>query len=144
MKNIITKLIGVGIIFSFWAIMLNGCSSGKSTTENQSPAGAEWILETMNGKSVTSFDDKSVTLNFDETPGRISGRGSCNTFFGSYKLDGSALKFSEIGSTKMMCDNMQVETEYFSLLKSTDKYEIKSGKLSLYSSSSVILVFKKK
>jgi heat shock protein HslJ len=146
MNNFITKLIGLSVIFSFLAITLSlsGCSSGKSTTESVSLEGTRWILETLNGKSIPITNGNNATLKFDEATGKISGSGSCNTFFGSYKADGSVLKFSEIGSTKMMCDEMSVETDYFSALQKTDKYEIKSGKLNLYSSSSVIMVFKKK
>jgi heat shock protein HslJ len=142
MKKIITILLIV--VFMFLTVISEGCSSGKSTTENHSPGSTEWILETMNGTSVISLDDNNVTLKFDETTGRISGKGSCNSFFGSYKLDGTALKFSEIGSTKMMCDDMQIETDYFAALKKTDKHEIKGGKLRLLSSSAVLLIFRKK
>lgn len=145
MKNIITKSIYLCIVFSFLLIIviLSGCSSGKSTTGGNSPDGTEWVLETMNSTSVISLDDNNVTLKFDG-PGKISGKGSCNSFFGSYKLDGSALSFSEIGSTKMMCDNMQIETDYFAALKKIDKYEIKSGKLQLLASTAVLLIFRKK
>ena len=143
MKNIITRSVFLVSAFIFLAVISEGCSSGKSTTNSASLEGTEWVLETMNSTGVISLDDNNVTLKLDET-GKISGKGSCNSFFGSYKTDGSALSFGEIGSTKMMCDDMQIETDYFAALKKTDKYEIKSGKLNLYSASKIILVFKKK
>ena len=146
MKNFIKNSIYLSIVFSFLAIIVisSGCSSGKSITSGSSLEGTQWILETMNGKSVAVTNGNNATLILEAATGKIGGNGTCNSFFGSYKLDGSALSFGEIGSTKMMCDEMSVEMDYFAALKKIDKYEINSGKLSLYSASNLILVFKKK
>lgn len=145
MNTIIIKSFCLIIVLSFLTILFTfgGCSSGKSTTGEASLEGTEWVLEMMNGKTVAQVNGKDATLKLDGS-GKISGNGSCNSFFGSYKTDGTAFSFGEIGSTKMMCDEMSVEMDYFAALKKIDKHEIKSGKLNLYSASSVILVFKKK
>lgn len=145
MKTVIIKSFCLIIIFSFFTIAVNfgGCSSGKSTTSGPAVEGTQWVLEMMNGKTVGQTNGKDVTLKLDGS-GKISGSGGCNSFFGSYKLDGSSLTFGEIGSTKMMCDEMSVETEYFSLLKNIDKCEVKESKLNLSITPTVIMTFRAK
>ena len=61
-------------------------------------------------------DGVVVTLLLED--GGIGGSGGCNSYFGSYTLDGDAVTFSEIGSTLMVCDSPagDVETAYFTNL----------------------------
>ena len=132
------------IIVFLFAVYFSACSSGGSNTDKAEIAGTEWLLESMNGKTVTPPDGKNVTLILDAVTGKLSGKSTCNSYFGSYKLDGSLISFSEIGSTNMMCDEMQVEIDYISTLKTVEMYSLKSGKLNLSSSSAVVLEFKKK
>jgi heat shock protein HslJ len=133
------------IAFSITVIMLclAGCSSVKDTPGSKSPEGT-WILKSMKGNPVALSSMKDVTLVFAAAESKISGFGGCNSYFGNYTTDNGALNISGLGSTKMACDDMGSESDYFSLLQKADKYTITQNVLSLYSSGSVILVFEKK
>ncbi|MDX2233906.1 MAG: META domain-containing protein [Hyphomonadaceae bacterium] len=62
--------------------------------------GAEWVVEDIAGGGVV--DGARATVQFGED-GRVSGRASCNRYFGAYTLTGESLTFSALGSTRMMC-----------------------------------------
>ena len=52
------------------------------------------------------------------------------------------MKFSGVGSTKMMCDDNLNESDYFNALGKVDAYKISGGKLTLLSGSKEILIYK--
>ncbi len=53
------------------------------------------------------------------------------------------MKLSEISSTKMACDEMTDESDYFNALGKIDGYSVSGGKLSLTSFGNAVAVFKK-
>jgi heat shock protein HslJ len=126
----------------FIVLILSGCSGSKEKVTITPLIGTEWKLETFNGKTVSLNSGNYITLNFAATSDKISGAGVCNKYFGEFTKSGDAIKFSGIGSTKMMCDDNINESDYFNALGKVDAYKISDGKLSLISNSSVIAVFK--
>jgi heat shock protein HslJ len=125
----------------FFVLILIGCSGSKEKVTILPLIGTEWKLETLNGKGVSLNSGNYITLNFAATSDKISGAGVCNTYFGEFTKNGDAIKFSGIGSTKMMCDDNLNESDYFNALGKVDAYKISGGKLSLTSNGSVIAVF---
>jgi heat shock protein HslJ len=138
MKNII--VLSAIFSFAFFAALSGGCSSGKQTAENASLGSTAWVLESLG--SVTEGASK-ITLKFSDD-NKFSGNSTCNSYFGSFKSTESAVTFSNIGSTKMMCDEMNLETDYFNMLRKADKYTISENELVLYTSGTKIAVFKVK
>ncbi len=137
-------IIPVIAVMSF-ILLFNGCSaSGKEQLSIIPLTGTEWKLETLNGKAVTLNSGNFITLKFSVTADKINGAAVCNTYFGGYVKSGESLKFSGIGSTKMMCDDNLNESDYFNALESVDAYNISAGKLNLLSGQKVILIFKEK
>lgn len=130
--------------FLLFSMLLISCSSVKETDPSKSPEGTSWVLKTMKGSPVTPPDAKDITLLFDKSGSKINGFGGCNTFFGSYKTDKDAISITGLGSTKMACDDMNLESDYFNLLQKTDKFKIVSNTLTLYSSGTAVLTFEKK
>ncbi len=130
------------LIFTF-LICFAGCSSVKDLGGSKALTANSWKLKTMNGSELKLSSVKEVSLVFDKT-GKISGFGGCNNYFGVYTASGDALTFSEIGSTKMACDDMMTESDYFNLLKKTDKYGVTNNVLTLYSAGVAVLTFDKK
>ena len=79
-------------------------------------------------------DGVEVILQFPER-GRAVGRGPCNRYFALVAIDGDAIRFSGIGSTKMACAdplNAQ-EASYFEALESAERFAIEGGALVIYS-----------
>ncbi len=65
--------------------------------------GVTWVLssQAIDGDLVAVPDRALISLLMDG--GQAGGQGGCNGYFTSYRLDGSALSFGDIGSTMMAC-----------------------------------------
>ena len=76
-------------------------------------------------------DGVVVTLILEE--GGVGGTGGCNSYFGSYTLDGDTVTFGEIGSTLMACAPPagDVEAAYFANLASVATWFSDGGSLTM-------------
>ena len=125
-------------------VTLLGVGGCKSSKEAPKLNDVKWVLETLNGKKVQLTDaNEEMFIQFDETQKRVNGRAACNRFFGNYEMDGSSLKFSPMGATRMACPDLQWETEFFQMLDGVDAYSIKDNILSFQSKGNVVATFKK-
>lgn len=127
----------------FFVLIISGCSGTKEATTSGKLEGIEWKLESLNGSAVKLNSGKPITLSFDGSKQGIGGTAVCNKYFGSYITNSGKLSFSEIGSTKMMCDDNLNESDYFSMLGSVDSYSVSGGKLSLTGKGKTLAVFTK-
>ena len=73
-----------------------------------------------------------VTAIFAED-GTVAGSGGCNTFNGTYTVDGAGIAFGPIASTKMACEQpaMDQETTFFAALAASSTYAISGDELEL-------------
>ena len=124
-------------------LLLLGCNGQKKAAQSAAPSaaqgaaalnlvGTEWRLEELAGTSVV--DNSKATLAFPEA-GKIAGNGSCNRFFGTVAIDGTSLKLSPLGSTRMACLSEAVsnqETSYLKALQAATRYEWKDPYLYIY------------
>lgn len=63
---------------------------------------------------------------------QLQGFGGCNQLMGGYKMEGTALNFSDIGSTKKYCEGIQpTENAITGLLRQVDGYKMEGGLLKL-------------
>lgn len=85
-----------------------------------------WQLVNMPGELP---GEVGVTLSFEGE--KINGKSGCNTYFSTYESDGSKLTFQGIGSTRMMCPDMEVERQYLALLGKAASYSISARQLTL-------------
>ena len=67
-----------------------------------------WLVTTVNGKPVVHGSSPSIAFGAD---GKLSGNGSCNQFFGGYKLSGEGLTVGSVGASMMMCEEALMEQE---------------------------------
>ena len=74
----------------------------------------------------------------------LGGRGACNSLLGQYATgDKFALRFSHLGSTKMLCpDNEALEMKLLQILSKTTHYDIDYDMLMLMQNGTVLAVFK--
>ena len=93
--------------------------------------GTDWRLVEMDGQVLPARP--AATLDFNE-PGKVTGSGSCNRFFGSVTVSGSQIGFSAIGATKMACMGPagQLEPRYLAALQQAQRHEIKDGQLLIH------------
>lgn len=106
-----------------------------------------WFLEKIEkGKKLRELKklDAFIILSSDEK--RITGNSGCNRFSGNLTVNETTIRVDNLASTKMSCLPYMNELE-FSMLKNlqdVDTYSVKSGKLYLFKSGKLLLVFRRK
>jgi heat shock protein HslJ len=149
MKNVLMIL--AFVVFTLPAILFPACAAVAPAQEGGSTfkdvEGKEWMLSEVKGaeKNVT-IDRKKLelenmlgffTVNFQE--GQTSGTGAPNRFTGPYTAgDNRSLSFGNLAGTKMMAlrepDGIN-ENEYFACLSGVTRWDLRDGKLELYSAA---------
>ncbi len=91
--------------------------------------GTLWKLDSYlnsQGESVGVLPDTEVTIEFKD--GQIGGSAGCNTYFGSYEVEGDSLTIGPIGVTEMFCvapeNVMEQESAYLAALQSAASYQV--------------------
>ena len=139
-------------------LLLSACGSSKPavSTAHQQEAlapkkGQVWQLVAIRGKAV-SRTTGIITLTFNPEAGTISGKAQCNSYYGNYRLrldsltpdgDNYTLKVSDMGSTKVYCNetDMNAEARYLGLLPKADAFRIDANTLTLYQKGKEILKY---
>lgn len=90
----------------------------------------DWVAQDINGAPVNDKGKPTMRIAAD---GKVSGRGGCNGFFGSAKVEGSKIEFGQMGSTQMACEQelMDQEHKFHQALGSVASFRIDGGKLLL-------------
>lgn len=100
-----------------------------------------WKLIQMNN---VGKDYEKASIKFDTTENRVSGNAGCNSFFGSYKVDGEYISFTQMGATKMLCDeeSNETENEFFKILSGKKlRYDLADQTLNLYDGNRLVMMF---
>ncbi|MGF1503895.1 MAG: META domain-containing protein [Anaerolineae bacterium] len=115
------------------------------TPEPASLQGTEWTLESfIEGDAVSSaLAGTTLTLLLDDD-GTYSGSAGCNTYGGTYTLQGEALTFGPPRMSRMMCaeDIMRQERSYLQLLESVAMFSLEGDQLILSTPSGEGLDFR--
>lgn len=125
------------LTLSVFAVLLSACSIFKKPAENTQQADVitdrKWKLVELVGKPVAdSINGKEPFLMLHTTDNRYSGSGGCNGIGGNFSLEGQGrIKFSAGMSTKMACENMEIENEFTRVLMTADNYSLSGDTLSL-------------
>ena len=130
MKNIILAF------FAFIALASCATQVGKSSKQ-EVVTNTKWTLTDQVSGS------KTPTLNIEDK--RISGNGGCNNFFAEATVDTNSGTFlvGNVGSTRMACNDLKTEQNFFNLLEQANKYTVKDGYLELYKDNLLLLRFRK-
>lgn len=100
-----------------------------------------WYLRTIytdgNGREL---NNNKVLIRFDNTKGKVGGKGGCNSFGGSLKMSKDSLQISDVFSTKMFCEEMQgIENLFFKQLEQVNRYKIDGDRMKLYNGEQLLL-----
>ncbi|MFN3840742.1 MAG: META domain-containing protein [Cyclobacteriaceae bacterium] len=121
------------------ALLLLSCKAQEVSLRSTA-----WKLVRIENEDLTTFKEP-ITLEFSDDQARISGFGGCNRYFGSCRLSGNQITFSQIGSTKMFCQETQhIEDTFFRLLNEADSFEAQGDKLLLRKDGTPTLQFSRK
>ncbi|WP_161973376.1 META domain-containing protein [Arcticibacter tournemirensis] len=127
-------------LFLIGITVLTACATKKIKQGNASLEGKRWDLVSVDGKSAAN---SGSYIEFDSTSGKVSGKGGCNGFGGTYTSEtDNKLKIEGIISTKMACDHLDIENSFFRILEKTDRYAINKGALQLYQGNSLLATLK--
>ncbi len=85
-----------------------------------------WVLQSLAGASVPEPAEGAATAELTLENGKVNGNGGVNILTGIYVLDGDALSFGSLASTKMAGppEAMDQETQFLSALAAAAKVEV--------------------
>ena len=119
------------------AIALCSCSSTK-TTDAAVDLNGEWDIVTVDGNAVdTTKTESRPILGFDTAKNTIYGCASCNSINGTAHVDAAkkTIKLSQVGTTMMLCANMEYEQKILKALESVKGYKAGKGCVELTNGS---------
>ena len=112
----------------------------KSPPENSAEAGSvkgtTWRLSSLGGEDAAAGVASTITFNDD---GNVSGNGGCNSFGGQAAFDGAKLKFGDLFSTMMACEEAKMKQEgaFLAALEKTASYSVEGDTLTLLDGAGV-------
>lgn len=107
-------------------------------------SGTSWKLTAYDGAPL--IPDTMVTIEFSN--GSVGGSSGCNTYGGTYQLDGKKLQISELVSTLMACAKpegvMEQEAAFLNGLLEVQAFELKDDQVEITTSDGTTLTFMRK
>ena len=134
MKRVFLSLCTVVVLASCGTMASS--SSSKVGKSQPSISATKWVL-------ADNVKGKTPTLNIDGA--KVTGNAGCNSYFGTLSTDAASGSFiaSQLGSTKMACENMSVEQNFMSMMQKANKYVVSGTTLELYQDNLLLLKFNK-
>ncbi|MBW8523592.1 META domain-containing protein [Chryseobacterium chendengshani] len=134
MKNLFLSFCTIAVLASCGT--MSNTASSKVGKAQPSISNSKWTL-------ADNVKGKTPTLNIEGT--KVNGNAGCNSYFGTLSSDAATGTFtaSQLGSTKMACENMSVEQNFMSMMQKANKYVVSGNTLELYQDNLLLLKFNK-
>jgi heat shock protein HslJ len=104
-----------------------------------------WKLIELDGETIVMAPDqqREVRITLASEGARFFGFSGCNQLVGAYVQEGSALRFTQVASTKMACvpPFMELESQVLKMLGATTAYRIEGEQLTLLGGNQVLARF---
>lgn len=115
---------------------MKNSSTSKVGKAQPSIANTKWTL-------ADNVKGQVPTLNIEGS--KLNGNAGCNRYFGSVVMETASGTFtpSQMGSTKMACENMSVEKNFMDMIQKANKYVVSGTTLELYQDNLLLLKFNK-
>jgi len=117
-------------------------ASYKATSQDL--AGTSWqVIGYNNGKEavVSIIAGTEMDIQFGDD-GTVSGKSGCNTYSGSYTVNGNQIQIGPLASTMMACGDpagiMEQEQQYLAALQTAATYQIEGNVLELRTSEGAL------
>lgn len=68
----------------------------------------EWMIQKVEDRPMVDVSPARLSFGAD---GRVTGNASCNALIGKFRQDGSSLSIGEVGTTRRLCDDAQMDQE---------------------------------
>ena len=118
------KKVSVFLCATAVTALLASCASTKNVA-TVTDLNGEWNIIEINGTAVVPAPGQAFPyIGLDAATGRISGNSGCNRMMGSFDINSEPgrITFDQVGTTRMMCADMSVETNVLNALKQVRKY----------------------
>lgn len=116
------------------AAAMTACGTGNKTVSGGDLNG-EWSIVSIKGQSVAASEGQdSPFIGFDTGGQLVYGSTGCNRLTGTLNADTAkgTIDFGSLGSTRMMCPDMQTERQVLDALGSVKTYRLqKDGSMQL-------------
>lgn len=125
------------IILLLLVSIMSSCNSSKSGMNNNLSKADDlkgsWMLIEVDGVKITLSDNNAnnVSLSLGQSEGGLHGQSWCNTYFGSYTASAGKVTIGDIGATRMACDQIMDEQNYFNILQKMTLFSITDKVLTL-------------
>ena len=103
-------------------IGMTACGSGKQAVQPVDLTG-EWNIVTINGDTVHAANKPFIGL--DMADKRVYGNAGCNRMMGTFEIDSlnpGKIQFGQIGTTRMICPDMDTENKVLQTLNNVKGY----------------------
>jgi len=88
-----------------------------------------WLLQQINGKDV-DLNPNDALLEIKSSQQKFFGKAICNQINGNIKhVKDNKISITKVISTMMMCENIELETEYISALQNVEEFKVGDRKL---------------
>lgn len=117
-------------------LILSSCNAVRKNQSAENLKQTQWELVAIDQEALDAdaLGRALPTMQFDTAGTRVSGNAGCNRYNGTVELSGDSLHFGPLMSTKMACDQMELEQQFMRHL--TDQSlgcQVKDGTLILSS-----------
>jgi heat shock protein HslJ len=93
------------------------------------------FLQMVSADSIINLSSLKANISFDSNQ-KLQGFAGCNRFFGSFSLqpqfNSGSISLGNIGSTRMACPQLSLESQILAGLQSITRYEIRNKTLLLF------------
>lgn len=102
------------------ALLMTSCQT-TNTAFSPAKMEGEWNITEINGAQVSA--QPYPYIGFDTQEGRVYGNSGCNRLTGTYTLKGKKgrIELSQMASTMMACENMDLEQKVLKALGETER-----------------------
>ena len=98
-----------------------------------------WKTSEILGKEISTYESiEEEAFVYLDSEGNLSGSTSCNTFNGSYNIDGKNVTLEVSTMTKMMCYD-SAEIDFLEALRQTTKFSLEGQNLYLLNPTKVVM-----
>ena len=128
------------LVFVLGTLALTACTGGSASLE-----GRQWRMQSYrgaDGQMLETLADVKTTAEFKD--GQVSGNTACNSYSGSYEVDGKNITFGMMASTMMACPQpvMDQEAGYLASLEQVATFEVTEDSLKMFDTGGeVVLTF---
>jgi len=118
-------------------LLLTGlaCKTPNSSDNDHTRLHDIWALQSMKQQDLPESAKGKPYIEIHVKEGKLLGNGGCNQLFGAIAFEGkNGFRISNLGSTKMACPILNVESDFMQLLHAVQSYELRELSLFLMGS----------